>query len=631
MSRSTRTVKRLNFLIAVIAASLSLTFGFFKLANLLNITFNYQYSAQTINITIFSSTIDWAIWILSTLIVAFEIPIIKIEKDIKLPTWVITPALVLVVSVVAYLVSQPAAYLLAVLSGLSITALSIYFCDGYLLSSRKEVAEIVLSCFAGILVFFEIGSAVCWIINIFDYQVPFFTGPRWILPQIDLQLFNVFYPLTTALLLLFLYSWIWIPLLKSALHKIEPLKRLSSHLKEKMISRFSDLDPPKRLKRTHLALCLLITIGVSLFIAYYPNFHLQPGVLAGADSADYYGWLQGLTVNGTASALQTDRPIPLLAMYGLQHAIGASTETTVRIAPMIFTALPTLALFWFVQQGTKNQRLALLAAALSSMSFQTTIGVYGYFASNMLAIAESLVMLTCLLKAFEKKSWPWAAASTLLGFTVLLSHPYTWDVIMIILTLLLGWLMLRKKPGENSEIISVSFLLGSNLLFYVGYSLAPFGKQVGSGAGLASGALSTVSFSNFLNLPNNLSVTVQTWLAGLFSNPLLILLALVGVISMFQLAKTFNKITLLWIIVPSLAILAVSPDPYQYRFLYIIPFQIQAASGLQWIINRFEQTNPEPKHEWTRRTGPILIAMLVLLFLVNYAMRSVDISPLHFL
>jgi hypothetical protein len=80
-----------------------------------------------------------------------------------------------------------------------------------------------------------------------------------------------------------------------------------------------------------------------------------------------------------------------------------------------------------------------------------------------------------------------------------------------------------------------------------------------------------------------------------------------------------------------LAILAVSPDPYYYRFIYLIPIQIQAAAGLHWTLDKLGHARASLETGKTLRTAPILIATLVLLMLLNYALRSVDNAPLYVL
>jgi hypothetical protein len=80
-----------------------------------------------------------------------------------------------------------------------------------------------------------------------------------------------------------------------------------------------------------------------------------------------------------------------------------------------------------------------------------------------------------------------------------------------------------------------------------------------------------------------------------------------------------------------LALLAVSPDPYYYRFLYLIPIQVQAAAGLVWIISKLGFVRSWFKADRNLPTFKILTVMLVVLFLLNYALRSVDEALVHIL
>jgi hypothetical protein len=632
MSRRTGSAGlTLNFFLAISGATLNVLFGSFKLINLLNIRFYYLYSPQTINIVIFSPAVDWAIWVFSLLLVVFELLFVKIRQNVCFPRWTIWPFLILLGSLAVFLVNDTAAYLLIVPIGLFITSLSLYYGNGYLVVGREEAVELTLSCTAALLILFELASTSSWIFNVFDYEVPFGPGLRWWFPTFDFQLFNVLYPLTSWLLLLFLYSWIWIPALKYAFQRVAALKRLSSSFKRSTFLPVQDTISARKLNRRHLALGLILSSVTAVFIAYYPYINLSNSILVGSDSVEYYSWLKQFMLKGPLTAFGTDRPLPNLLMYSIQWTTGLPPETVVRIMPMILAVLLNLAVFWFVKQGTKDERMALTASVLSTFSFQTTVGLFAYFVANWLAIIESLLMLVFLMKSFEKQSWKYAAASALTGFAVLLTHPYTWDVLMAILVFYLAWTLFRRKPDRKLQIVSLFFLLASNLVFYIAYTLAPFGKGVSSGAGTASSVLSSISISNLLNLQNNLASMVQSFVGGLFGNPLLILLAVAGTLSMFNLTKTFNRIMLLWIIVPSLAILAVSPDPYYYRFIYLIPIQIQAAAGLHWTLDRLGHTRSSLETDRTLRTAPILIATLVLLLLLNFALRTLQQAPLHLL
>lgn len=622
----------LNFFLATLATAVIFLFGLFKLINLLDIRFYLLYSPKTVNIVIFSPTTDLSIWIISLLLSVLEMLLVKALRDVRFPRWTILPFLLLIGSLALFQINDKMAYFLAIPAGFAIAFLSAYYCDGYLVAGRKEAASTTLSFAASLLMLFEIASASSWILNLFTYEVPFGTSSRWLFPTIDLQLFNVLYPLTSWLFLLFLYSWIWIPVLKQMLPRIATLKHAKLKIKKISLSRLPDAGSVFTLNRRYVILGLLLSLATAAFISYYPYTHVPHSTLVGSDSVEYYNWLSSAHQKGPLNAFNTDRPLPILLMYVIQMATGSSPETVVRLMPTILALCLCLAVYWFVKVGTKNEFAALVSSLLSSFSFQLTVGVFAYFLANWMAIIESLLLLAFLLKSSEKQSMKFMALSAVMGMAVLLTHPYTWDVLMAILILYFAWTLIRKGSRRKREILLLALLLGSNFIFYTAYALAPFGKSLSSAeGGNFSSVTSGISFSNLLNLQNNLAMIIQSYVGGLFGNPLLILLAVVGVFSMFDFSERFNKIMMAWVMVPSLALLIVSPDPYYYRFLYLIPIQIQAAAGLLWIISKVELVKSWFKTERNLRTFKIFIVILVVLFLFNYALRSVDEAVVHIL
>jgi len=607
-------------------------FGLFKLVNLLDIRFYLLYSPKTVNIVIFSPAADLSIWIVSLLLAVLEMLLVKALCDVSFPRWTILPFLFLLCSLAVFQINDKMGYFLAIPAGFAIAIISTYYCDGYLVAGRKEAASTTLSFAASLLILFEIASASSWILNLFAYEVPFGTGLRWLFPIIDLQLFNVLYPLTSWLFLLFLYSWIWIPVLKQVSPRIATLKRAKLKIKKISLFRVPDAGSIFTLNRKYIVLGLLLSLATAAFVSYYPYTHVPHSTLVGSDSVEYYNWVSSLNQKGPLTVFNTDRPLPLLLMYVVQIATGWSPETVVRMMPTILALCLCLAVYWFVKIGTKNEFAAVVSSLLSSFSFQVTVGVFAYFLANWMAIIESLLLLVFLLKSSEKQSWKFVVLSAVMGMAVLLTHPYTWDVLMAVLILYFAWTLIRKGSGRKREILLLALLLASNFIFYAAYAQAPFGKSLGSAeGGSLSGVTSGIGVSNFLNLQNNLAMIVQSYVGGLFGNPFLILLAVVGVFSMFDFSERFNKIMMSWVMVPSLALLIVSPDPYYYRFLYLIPIQIQAAAGLLWITSKLELMKSWFKTERNLRTFKILIVILVVLVLFNYALRSVDEAVVHIL
>jgi hypothetical protein len=622
----------LNFFLATLAGAVTILFGFFKLINLLGIRFYFLYSPKTVNIVISSPIVDVSIWVISLLIVVLEMLVVKALRDVNYPRWTAFPFLLLAASLAVFQFNDVIAYLLAVPAGLAIAGISTYYGDGFLLAGRKEAVSFTLSCVVGLLTLFELAAASSWILNTFDYEVPFGPSTRWMFPTVDLQLFNTLYPLTSWLFLLFLYSWIWIPALKHAVSRAASSGRLRLRTWKGSSFRLQGAGSALRLNSKYMALCLFLSLAASAFIAFYPHAHLSNSTLVGADSVDYYNLLNSVSQKGPLVAFNTDRPLPILLMYAVQVATGLSTETVVNIMPTILAGCLSLAVYWFVKVGTKNEVAALMASLFSSFSFQVTVGVFSYFVANWMAIIESLLLMIFLLKSLEKQSWKYMALSAVMGMVVLLTHPYTWDVLMAILILYSAWALIRKGSGKRREIILLILLLASNFVFYAAYAQAPFGKSLGGAEGTnLTNVASSFGVSNLLDLQNNLASVVQSFVGGLLGDPLLILLAVVGVFSMFDFAKRFNRIMLLWVVVPSVALLAVSPDPYYFRFLYLIPIQVQAAAGLLWIIDKLGFARSWFKADRNFWAFKVLAVMLVVLFLLNYALRSVDEALVHIL
>lgn len=616
----------------ILGMSVNVLFGLLGLIDALNIRFYYLYSPQVINIAFFSPTTDFWIWWGSLLFTTSETLLRAILRDRDIRSTLLLSILTSA-SLSAFLIYGRTAYLLAAPLGFIAVALSIHQRDGYLVTTKQEAASLTLLCTISPLIIIEALSASSWTLNMFDYESPLTLTPRWIFSRVDLQLFNVLYPSTSWLLLLFLYSWIWIPALKHTLSRVTLLKRLSLRIDRNTVSHSQNAGSKFMLNNKHVALGLILSLTAVAFITCYPYAHAPTSSLVGSDSLDYYNLLREMAQKGPLTAFQKDRPFAALLMYLIQHASGSSPDAVVRIMPAILAVCLGLAVFWLVKVGTKNVREALMSSLFSSFSFQTTVGLFSYFIANWLAIIESLVLLAFLLQSLEKRSWKHLSASAFIGMTVLLTHPYTWDALMAVLAFYLMWTFLGRKPDRKSEVTLVAFLLASNLAFYGFYSLAPFGKGLSSAEGTAlHNVASSISVSNLLNLQGNLNSMVQAWVGGLFGNPLLILLAIAGVLSMFNFTKKFNRVMLLWIIVPSLTLLAVSPDPYYYRLTYLIPIQIQAAAGLHWALSKLEHLKAFSKPgSLLLRVVSVSIITLAVLLMLNYALRSADEAVVNML
>ncbi len=443
--------------------------------------------------------------------------------------------------------------------------------------------------------------------------------------MIDLHFFNVFYPLVPCLFIALLLSWLWIPLTKKVINNVKALKTTFNW--EQLSINFSFV----RLNTKTLILCLLVIFGIGVFVSCYPLLTTSGFSLVGSDSAIYYIWMEDMSEKGPWIALQTDRPLSNLLMFFIQHSFALSSDTIVKVMPVICCVTLSLAVFWFVRVGLNNDVLALASALFTVLGFQTTVGIYAYSVSNWLALTWAFIFFGLILKSSKNNSWAYVITAAFFGVALLFTHPYTWDVIIGVLFAYLLWelLTILKTPGNNGykHIFQLFFVLILNFAAYGLYSILPFGKSVTSGVSFAGRNL---ALPNIMNLPEGLKTIVEMWVGGVYANSLLILLAIMGMFAIILFASKFNRLMLLWVAVPSLALFFVSEDYLLYRLLYVIPVQILAVLGIFWVFEVVEK-------KYILKNNKVYLAckvvglLLIFLIMLNYSLRSVEGAPLHLL
>ena len=421
------------------------------------------------------------------------------------------------------------------------------------------------------------------------------------------------------LFLALLFSWAWIPIINKTTQKISRLKT----------PKFNGFDS-YNLKNKKLTIALIALITLAVFVSYYPLFNKTPSSLVGADSAIYYSWMTDMNQNGPGLAISTSRPLSNLLMYGIQHVFALSDAGIVRLMPIICCVALSLAVFWFVRNGLHNDKVALTAGFFTIFSFQTTVGIYAYSISNWLALIMMFSLFAIQLKNETKKSWTLTLTTALIGIAALFTHPYTWDVLMALLFAYLIWettKIIRNHSKNKTPTLQLTTIIALNITIFSVYSALPFGKSIAaSGAGFAA---QSIVWPNITGLQEGLKTSVEMWVGGLFGNPTLLILAILGMAAVVGLTNKFGRLMYLWIMIPSMALFVVSSQNYMfYRIFYVLPVQVLAAMGLFWAFN-FVETKYALKNNKTYLLLKIAIIALVFLVLLNYALRSSEGAPLH--
>ncbi len=359
---------------------------------------------KIINVTVFSPAVDFWIWAVSLVLVICGCLATKLYRPMSLPKWVLLPCVATLAAMPAFLADVWLASLLIAPLGIVAVSSAAYTEFGLGRGRRLTLFGVMIGIF-GLLLCVQLVSLGTWLFNVFDYEFPFTSVGRWSFAWIDVQLFNVLYPLTASLFLILLFGWVWLPLGRRLMSKLHAPKidTASNHNRE--------LLGPSKLSGRKLWLGLAAVLAVAAFVGAYSLVHAQSSTLVGTDSIDYYNWLLEMNNRGSLFALQSDRPLSLLFLRSIQVLTFQPAQIIVLALPIICAVALSFAVFLFVHFGTKNDVLALLSSLFTVVAFQVTVGVFAYSVSNWLALVEVFFLLAIMLRAFETQQLRYWLAS----------------------------------------------------------------------------------------------------------------------------------------------------------------------------------------------------------------------------
>ena len=637
--------------LASILSSLFLLVGAFftflsilMIANSLQLTYYLAYQQRVIEISIFSPSGDFALWLSSLACLMILPQLLRLLSGLKYSRSLGVAYIILAVAGVSrFLGSDTASVALTILAGFTALFISIYRSEDLLSVSRSKAVLIYLAGFLLTLLPIEFGSSMAWVYNSLDPHYPFDGEPRWILPSIEMQLFNIGYGATPLLLLILLFAWILIPILKTVFLRLSPgigfapflNRRRPNEEKERLSSRpvwfslFAKYGPK---------LLLFLSFVLGVYLVYYPYFYEER--LIGVDTARwYYPALRGMNDWASAIGLMTQAyggPY-LLLLFLLKMTTGLDPLFIVKIGPGLPAILLALSSYIFLRVATKDEWLAAVGSLLSVFSIQTTVSMFAGIFVNCLAISEAMLFFSFFLKGSEAgRRIGWAAPTVVMGFLVLVTHFWTWGVMMAVVTAylliaLLRWRLAAQKLELKREFIFAVLVLASStapiLLVLLATPLTPLSvAAVVSNMPAVREVLNSMSLSFLGNVWTILVFTITYYVGGFFANPLIYLLGFLGVFRLSKLGGCSSRILLLWLALTSVG--SVLMDSwYQWRLLYLLPFQIFALFGLKVLIDIARSLSLGVYHG-RRAKGSLLLefllALVVLLSLFNYALRSIN-------
>ncbi|MEM4251551.1 MAG: LamG-like jellyroll fold domain-containing protein, partial [Candidatus Bathyarchaeia archaeon] len=212
-------VRVLHLLVSFLS-SLVLVFSLSILTGSVEIKSFVGYTPRTVRITFLGGGADGEAWVLSSLALAAGWIVLRYQSIIRNPTAIVPVLLVAASLGLRHAGVDLAASLLGVTSALVTVFFPTIFRD-HLESERPWASALKFTASLLMIVFVvEVGSAAGWIYNILDPHVPFDGESRWAAASLEMNLFGLLYPLTLAALVVMMFTWIWMPILQTALRSL---------------------------------------------------------------------------------------------------------------------------------------------------------------------------------------------------------------------------------------------------------------------------------------------------------------------------------------------------------------------------------------------------------------------------
>jgi len=441
------------------------------------------------------------------------------------------------------------------------------------------------------------------------------------LSSLNNHIYTFLAPLSTIFLLGLLYAWLIKLGTREAGHYSRRFEKLVQFLSEPFrtlilsVKTRSLSESARSFKiLSHPRLLLAISLAVSLLLAIVPyRSDLNPtGSLIGIDSPLYVNWITQMLARPFPQALQYSfvegldgsRPLLLLILYAIA-ALGISPTQIIEYLPAVLAPLLSLSTFIFVRFGQGSPGLAGLTALFTPFSFYLTVGLWGGYYANMLALIFVFLFMTLLLAFSKSPSAPKYGLMFALSVAIFLTHPWNW--ILIITPCLVFAVSVWRETGHSIHLKSVTGIIVAGIVLDVLKSTIFATRTVA--ADVATKLPTSGQVASFWN---NLVDGLLYTHSGLLGNWIILALGLLAVFA-FRVKDRFERLVILWIGVASIPLLVL--DSYsQTRILYDLPIPVLMSSVLLFFLPAISARN-------TRWPGIVIILVLVLC--ANYALQGI--------
>jgi hypothetical protein len=407
---------------------------------------------------------------------------------------------------------------------------------------------------------------------------------RWI-SEPDAGLFHIYAPTYLLLLLVTLYAWL--PQIIGGAFKGRIRLKIRC---EKALYVAGNNHPLNSMlmEKLGFASALLLSIVLPL-IPYLPTINpdFKP---ASVDIRYYSSWLDNMLKVDCWNAIEYafygvdngNRPLYLILLYSLTR-LGIPREFVLNFEALFLAPLFTLSTYFAAKSLSGSSSYASLASLAGVLGFNMTVGMFGGFFAAWAALS---LFYTCiaLTPSLMKRSLKGLMGCILASIVMLYTHPWTWCLLICILTIYLTvstFETLKSSRFKINTYILTVLIINATVELIKNMVTPRYGGLESSVQALSKNIeLGLDQLMGFRSI-NRISTT---YLGGLLYNPLHILLALIGIISFLKKKDKNSKLILIWTATISTLFLF-GTLAFKARLLLFAPFPLLIAEGL-WALSR---------------------------------------------
>jgi hypothetical protein len=601
---STEAVLRYGY-VAALSGGLSLLLSTASLITSGGLEFHFGYVLGRIDLTLGNNVFHTILW-LTSLFVFSVYPIVKRTQlsRVLLVGYGLVPVLAVL------MLMRPETSPLLALDNIAICLMALRGSPQTLGMPVARAVNLFVAAILGTVLVVEVISSLSLLVNPFAALTLYSGGAGGLAAagRLDLNLFSVAN---------FAMTWILLGLMASAALAV------TGRLAWNLPIRKSASGEARGGNYLVVGLGVLAVSGFAILVGFLPYFLRSTPV--GVDARWYSDKLGELATQGpTRSLMNEPRALSLLLFYAIQLS-GLSVPETIKVGTMLLSTLFALSNLFCVNELTQRRDRAFLAAILACVSIQTLVGTIAAIFDNWLALAEVILFFGFLFRTIRSSKSTWLLAAFVMSLLVMLTHAWTWSLLMLILAVHILFSAVKEKSAVLRS-AEVKIFAGSTLIGLILYTLGSLATVAFRDA-IESG-FHSVLLGNF-RWPDvfftNLQLMFTDYVGGFFANWLVFTLAIAGLLGLAGTARKSQSLLGLWVLCPSFMTLFLSAF-IQWRLLFLIPYNVFAAIGVFVLLDELKQ--------WTmkRSSAPadlIILNVVQLTFLVcvliafwNNAVRS---------